>query len=75
MEDWMYTEEKMRLRGDCFRALKHYLEEHSREVYEFCHEWVLRGNENVKDAELDFVQYVLDKRDYNISILEKSYSL
>ena len=48
---------------------------HSREVYEFCHEWVLRGNQNVKDAELDFVQYVLDKRDYNISILEKSYNL
>ena len=75
MEDWMYTEEKMRLRGDCFRALKHYLEEHCKEVYEFCHEWVLRGNENVDDAELDFVQYVLDKRDYNISILEKSYNL
>ena len=71
----MYTEEKMRLRGDCFRALKHYLEEHGKEVYEFCHEWVLRGNENVDDAELDFVQYVLDKRDYNISILEKSYNL
>ena len=75
MEEWMYTEEKMRLRGDCFRALKHYLEEHGKEVYEFCHEWVLRGNQNVNDAELDFVQYVLDKRDYNISILERSYNL
>jgi hypothetical protein len=75
MNDLKYTDERMKLRGECFRALQHHLEEHCREVYEFCHEWIIRGQNNIDEIEIEFLEYVLDKRDYNIDVLERSYNL
>ena len=49
MDDWMYTDERMKLRSECFRALQHHLEGHCREVYEFCHEWIIRGQTNIDE--------------------------
>ena len=60
----MYTDEKMKLRADCFRALQHHLDENCREVYEFCHQWILGGNTDIEDVEISFLEYVLDRRDY-----------
>jgi hypothetical protein len=75
MDDWMYTDERMKLRAECFSALQHHLEGHCREVYEFCHEWIIRGQTNIDEVEIEFLEYVLDKRDYNIDVLERSYNL
>ena len=65
----MYTDEKMKLRAECFRALQHHLDENCREVYEFCHQWILGGNTDLEDVEISFMEYVLDRRDYNLSLI------
>ena len=75
MDYWMYTDEKMKLRADCFRALQHYLDDNCRDVYEFCHRWIMGGNTDLEDVEISFMEYVLDRRDYNIGVLERSYNL
>jgi|TARA_B000000437_G_scaffold209170_1_gene178031 hypothetical protein len=75
MDDWMYTDEKMKLRADCFRALQHHLDDNCRDVYEFCHQWIMGGNTDLEDVEISFMEYVLDRRDYNIGVLERSYNL
>ena len=51
----MYTDEKMKLRADCFRALQHHLDENCRDVYEFCHQWILGGNTDIEDVEISFL--------------------
>ena len=56
----MYTDEKMKLRAECFRALQHHLDENCRDVYEFCHQWILGGNTDIDDVEISFLEYVLD---------------
>ena len=33
------------------------------------------GNTDIEDVEISFIEYVLDRRDYNIGVLERSYNL
>ena len=71
----MYTDEKMKLRADCFRALQHHLDENCGEVYEFCHQWILGGNTDIEDVEISLFaslqsssvscHYVLSRRGKN----------
>ena len=48
-EDWRFTDERMQLRAAVFRALQHHLDENCRAVYEFCHDWVSQGNNNINN--------------------------
>ena len=67
MDDWRYSEERMYLRAEVFRALSHHLEDHTRAVYEFCTIWVDQGNPNTNGIEQGF-------QDYLRHIAEESYA-
>ena len=58
MDDWRYSEERMQLRADVFRALSHHLNDHCRLVYEFCHDWVSQGNKTTIGVEQSFQTYL-----------------
>jgi len=66
--DWRYSDERMLLRGQVFRALKHHLEDHCRAVFEFCNDWVSQGNKGIDNIEQHF-------QDYLKNTLGKSYTL
>ena len=67
MSDWRYSDERMKLRQEVFRALTPYLEQHSRHVYEFCNLWVDLGNPSKQSIEDAFQDYLLHN-------LENSYA-
>ena len=58
MEDWRYSDERMLLRTEVFRALQHHLADHRRAVYEFCTLWVDQGNPNTNGIEQAFQDYL-----------------
>ena len=39
MDDWVHSDERMRLRQEVFLALTSHLNQHCRHVYEFCNIW------------------------------------
>lgn len=63
--DWRYSEERMNLRAETFRALKHYLDDYTRQVYEFCDVWVSQGNKDCTNIDKYFKMY-LNKEDANV---------
>ena len=67
MSDWRYSDERMKLRQEVFRALTSYLEQHPRHVYEFCNLWVDLGNPSKQSIEDAFQDYLLHN-------LENSYA-
>ena len=66
--DWRYSDERMLLRAEVFRALQHHLEDHCRAVYEFCNDWVRQGNKGSDNLEQHF-------QDYLRTVAETSYTL
>ena len=58
MNDWTYSDERMRLRQKVFRALTPYLDQSPRHVYEFCTLWVDLGNPTNKGIEEAFQDYL-----------------
>jgi len=59
-QDWRYSEERMRLRADVFVLLskKYFTLKHSKNLYEFCHDWVSQGNQTTDGVEEAFVEYL-----------------
>jgi hypothetical protein len=56
--DWRYSDERMELRAECFRALKFYLNDYCRYVYEFCDMWVSQGNKDCTNIDSQFRMYL-----------------
>lgn len=56
--DWRYSDERMELRAECFRALKFYLNDYCRHVYEFCDMWVSQGNKDCTNIDSQFRMYL-----------------
>ena len=66
MSDWLYTEERLRLRSDCLGMLLHNfgweltednLPKHSMETLQGCaHDWVSQGNPSVDGLKEYFLQ-------------------
>jgi len=67
MSDWRYSDGRMKLRQEVFRALTPYLDQHCRHVYEFCNLWVELGDPSYKSIEDAFQDYLLQN-------LENSYA-
>ena len=67
MRDWRYSDERMKMRQEVFRALATQLEQHCRHVYEFATIWVDQGNKDVENIVPAFENYLL-------SSLENSYA-
>ena len=61
MKNSAYTDELMKLRGQCLRSLNNYLESHTRAVFEFSTLWCENGNTNINNIEKCF------RDQYNIS--------
>lgn len=59
-EDWRYSDERMVLRANVFYALKHYLNDYCRQVYEFCDLWVSQGNKDVTNIDKYFKNYLIE---------------
>ena len=59
-QDWRYSEERMRLRADVFVLLskKYFTLKNSKNLYEFCHDWVSQGNQTTDGVEEAFVKYL-----------------
>lgn len=59
-QDWRYSEERMKLRADVFVLLskKYFTLKHSKNLYEFCHDWVSQGNQTTDGVEKAFVEYL-----------------
>jgi len=74
-KDWRYADDRMQLRAAVFRALSHHLEEHCRAVYEFCHDWVSQGNDNVNNIEYYFQKYLKEVHSEQVYKLEKCLEL
>ena len=55
MESLMYTEETMKLRGQCYLSLSPYLEKYSKAVFEFSTLWCEEGNTNADNIEESFL--------------------
>ena len=70
-DDWRFNDDRMQLRASVFRALQHHLDDHTRAVYEFCHDWVSQGNQNIDNIEFYFEEYLRDDRNTNVKKLEK----
>tara|TARA_B100000927_G_scaffold254447_1_gene220699 strand:+ start:2330 stop:2605 length:276 start_codon:yes stop_codon:yes gene_type:complete len=70
-EDWRFTDERMQLRAAVFRALQHHLDENCRAVYEFCHDWVSQGNNNINNIEHYFQKYLKEVHHEQVYKLEK----
>ncbi len=66
MDDPRYSDEKLMLRAEAFRALTHHLTDHCRAVYEFCSEWV-ETHDNIDNIEQNFQNYLR-------SVVERSYA-
>ena len=58
--DWRYSDERMALRADVFVLLskKHFNLRNTKNLYEFCHDWVSQGNKTTEGAEEAFLQYL-----------------
>ena len=73
MNNWTYSDERMRLRQKVFRALTPYLDQSPRHVYEFCNFWTKEEDPSTKldanpiDIELAFQDYIKNK-------IENSYA-
>ena len=74
-KDWRYTDDRLQLRASVFHALSHHLEEHCRAVYEFCHDWVSQGNDNINNIECYFQKYLEEIHHENVYKLEKCLEL
>ena len=61
MESEKYSTEEMELRKQCIMLLKKYLKQHQKEVYEFSHDWIAKGNNDTTWLEEDFLKYVSDR--------------
>jgi len=59
--DWRYSDERMYLRAETFRALKHYLDDYTRQVYEFCDVWVSQGNKDCTNIDKYFRMYLIEE--------------
>ena len=57
----MYTDEKDEVKTDCLSCLTTSLDDNCRDVYEFCHQWIMGGNTDLEDVEISFMEYVLDR--------------
>ena len=67
MDDWIHSDERMRLRQEVFLALTSHLNQHCRHVYEFCNIWSEERNSSDKSIEDAF-------QDYLLTNLENSYA-
>ena len=72
-EDWRFSDDRMQLRAAVFRALSHYLEDHCREVYEFCHDWVSQGNKDVTNIDEKFHDYLEQNKYEKYVFLERCF--
>lgn len=59
--DWRYSDERMQIRAECFRALIHYLNDHCRQVFEFCDLWISQGNRDCTNIDMYFRMYLDDQ--------------
>ena len=50
----------LQLRQECMKLLQKYLPQHQKEVYEFSHDWISKGNTDTTWLEEDFLKYVND---------------
>ena len=50
----------LQLRQECMGLLQKYLPQHQKEVYEFSHDWISKGNTDTTWLEEDFLKYVND---------------
>jgi hypothetical protein len=66
--NWEYSDERMHLRAEVFRALKHHLDTHCRLVFEFCNDWVRQENKGTDNLEQHFQNYLR-------TVAERSYTL
>jgi len=73
MNDWRYSEERMQLRAEVFRALSHHLNDHCRLVYEFCHDWVSQGNKTTIGVEQRFQEFIRNRAEtlYTLTPMEE----
>ena len=60
MESDKYSDSQMLLRQECIMLLQKYLMQHQKEVYEFSHDWIAKGNNDTTYLEEDFLKYVSD---------------
>ena len=52
MDDWRYSDERMKIRQEAFLKLKHYNDlDHVRFLYEFCQIWVSQGKKDTRGIE------------------------
>ena len=58
MESEKYSASEMQIRQECIMKLQSYLNEHMKQVYEFSHDWVAKGNTDTTGLEEDFLVYV-----------------
>ena len=61
--DWRYSPERMALRADVFVALskRYFTLKHSKHLYEFCHDWVSQGNNNVPENIHEYFEAYLNE--------------
>ena len=50
----------LQLRQECLMLLQQYLPQHQKEVYEFSHDWIAKGNKDTTWLEEYFLKYVND---------------
>ena len=60
-DEWVYSDERMYLRAEIFRALLHYLDDYAKQVYEFCDVWVSRGNRDCTNIDKYFIMYLKEE--------------
>jgi len=68
--DWRYSYDRMELRQQVFMSLKDYLNEYPRAVYEFSHDWVSQGNNNLNNLETCFKWFL---QELNIRGITEQY--
>ena len=51
----------MYLRAETFRALLHYLNDYTKQVYEFCDVWASRGNKDCTNIDMYFIMYLKEE--------------
>ena len=60
-DEWVYSDERMYLRAETFRALLHYLNDYTKQVYEFCDVWASRGNRDCTNIDMYFIMYLKEE--------------
>lgn len=65
-QDWRYSDDRMELRASVFYCLSHHLDEHCKNVYEFCNDWVSQGNKTIDNIEEHFQNYLQQINEKNI---------